>query len=65
MLICCSECPGVFVTVSIINGYKDGNLPFISFHHYENIISCYLHKQLFPDHGKTCPSCMNREDVAK
>ena len=28
------------------------NIPFILFHHYENTISCYFHKHIFPDHVK-------------
>ena len=44
VLNCCIECPGVFIPNAKINGYKYLNLPFIIFHHYKNIISCYSHK---------------------
>ena len=55
------ECPGLFVTDADINGDKDVNLPFIYFHHYKNVIFCYLNKQILPYHGKTYPSCINIE----
>ena len=55
VLNCCSECPGVFVPDAEINDGDDADLPFILFHHYENIISRYFHKQLFHEHGKTLP----------
>ena len=41
------------------------NLPFIPFYHCVNISSFYLHKQLLPEHGKTCPQFMNIENVDK
>ena len=41
------------------------NLTFIRFHHYENISSCYFHKQLLPENGKTCISCINIQNVNK
>ena len=65
MLNCCSECPGAFVPDAEINGDKNVDLPFAHFYHYENISSFYLHKHIFPDHGKTCPMCMNLENVEK
>ena len=37
------------------------DLPFNHFHHYENFNSCLLQNQLFPEHGKTCPSCIKLE----
>ena len=61
----CSECPGVFVPDAEINFDEDVNLPFNNFHHYKNIISCYYHKQIFPEHGKTCTLCMNIENPEK
>ena len=65
LLNCCSECPGLFVPDAEINGDKYVDLQFIRFNHYENISSCSLHKQLLPDHGKTCPFCTNTENVEK
>ena len=65
MLNYLSECLGVFVTDTEINGDKDAELTLIFFHHYENIISCSLHKQILPKHGKTCISCTNIEDFDK
>ena len=35
---------------------------FFCFHCYNNIISCYLHKNLFPENLKTCTSWMNMEN---
>ena len=40
-------------------------LIFISFHHYENISSCYFHKHLFPYHDKTFPHFTKLESVDK
>ena len=57
----CSECPGVFVTDAEISCEEYVNLPFICFHPCKNITSCYLHAQILPDNGKTCPLCMNLE----
>ena len=37
----------------------------VFFHHYKNIISCSLHKQLLPDNVKTCPLWMNLESSEK
>ena len=65
VLNCCSECPGIFVTDAEINDEDDVNLPFIQFYHYKNISFCYFHTQLFPDHGKICPSWMNLEFFEK
>ena len=59
VLNCFCECPGVFVTNEEMNGEKYVDLPFIHFHHYENISSWSFHKQLLPEHSKTCTSCMN------
>ena len=65
VLNCCSGFPGVFVTDSEIYDEDDVNIPFIRFHHYKNIRYFSLRKQIFPDHGKTCPSCMNLENFEK
>ena len=65
MLNYCIEFPGVFILGTRINDEYDANLPFINFHHYENISSCYLNKQILPENFKTCPSCMNIENVEK
>ena len=46
-----------------MNGEDDVNLTYIWFCHYKNISSCYLHKHLLPEHGNTCPSFMNIEDL--
>ena len=46
VLNCCSEFPGVFVTNSEINGDGYLDLPFIHFHHFENVRSCCL-KNIF------------------
>ena len=48
-----------------MNDYKDTELQFIHFHHYENVSSCYLHKKLLPGHGKKFPSFMNPDNVNK
>ena len=53
----------LFVPDVEINGNEYADIPFIRFHHYENISSCYLHNHILPDHGKTCSSCMNLESV--
>ena len=58
-LNCCSECPSIFVPDSEINCEEDVNLPFINFHHYGNISSCSLHKQILTEHGKYFPSCID------
>ena len=63
VLNCCSGCPGVFVTDIEMNGDKYLDLPFICFHHYENINSCSFHKKILPEHGKTFPSFTNIENV--
>ena len=65
VLNCCSECPSIFVPDAEINDEDDAYLPFIWFHHYRNIISCSLHKQILPEHGKICPLCINIENVDK
>ena len=57
----CSECTDVFVPDAEMNFDEDVDLPFIYFCFYQNIISCPLHKNILPEHGKTCPSCMNLE----
>ena len=36
---------------------------FVFFYHYKNISPFSLHKQLFPEHGKTCTSCMDLENT--
>ena len=46
MLNFCIGCPGVFVTDAEIICEEDVNVPFIYFHHYKNISSHSLHKQL-------------------
>ena len=61
----CSERPGVFVPDTEMNDEDDAHIILILFHHYNNTISCYLHKQLLPEHVKTFPSCMNIENVEK
>ena len=65
VLNCCSQCTSIFVSDSEMNDDDYKNIPFIRFHHYKNISSCFLRKQLFPEHGKTCPSCMNIENIWK
>ena len=65
MLNFCSERPGVFVTDAVMNNEKYVDPPFINFHHCKNISSCSFHKQLLPEHGKTCPSFMNIEHFDK
>ena len=52
------ECTFVFFPDAEMNGDKDTYLPFIIFHHYGNISSCYFHNQLLPEHGKTRPLVM-------
>ena len=54
-----------FCSIWIINDEEDMDLPLISSHHYENISFCYFHKQILPEHGKTCPSCTNLENFDK
>ena len=44
-----SECPGVFFPDAERNDEHDSYIQFILFCHYKNIISCYLHKDLFPE----------------
>ena len=61
----CCECTFVFFPDAEMNGDKDTYLPFIIFHHYGNISSCYFHKELLPDHIKTCPLYMNIDNVEK
>ena len=61
----CSECPIFFVTDAENNYEYDLDIPFIWYHHYKSISSCSFHKQLFPEHFKTCPSCINIENVEK
>ena len=65
MLNCCSEFTSVFVTDAEMNDEDDMHLTFILFHHNKNISSCYFHKQLFPEHEKMGPSCMNIKNVEK
>ena len=65
MLNCCIECPDVFVTDAEINCEGDVNLPLFRFHHYKSIISCSLHKNILPEHGKICPSFINMENYWK
>ena len=48
-----------------MNGDKDVDLTFISFHHYKNTCSYYLHKPIPPEHGETHTSCMNIDNVDK
>ena len=48
--------PGVFVSDEEMNGENYDNLLFIRFQHYKSINSFSLHKQIFPEHRKTCPS---------
>ena len=59
----CSECPGVFVTDAEFNGDKDLDLPLVIIHHYKNISSGSLHKQVSPEHYKTRPLCMNLDNL--
>ena len=65
VLNCFVEYPGVFVSdvEMICEEYFD--LPFIHFHHYANISSCYLQIYIFLVHGKACPSCTNIENIEK
>ena len=66
MLNGCSECTGVFVPDTELNGDEDVKLPFIhSFSSLQNIRSCCFHKQVSSDHGKSCPLCMNIKKVEK
>ena len=65
VLNCCSECTGVFVLDAEMNDEDDANIPFIQIHHCVNISSCSLHKHVFTEHGKICPSCMNIENAEK
>ena len=65
LLNCCIECADVFVPDAEINDKDDVNFPFILFQYYKNIISCSLHKQMLPEHGKTYPSYMNIEHLEK
>ena len=65
MLNCFIGCPDIFVTDAEINGEEYVDLPFIFSYRYENIRSFYLHKQLLPEHGKTCPLFFNSENVEK
>ena len=65
VLNCYNECPDVFVPYEEINCEEEFNPPFIRFHHKKNIISCSLHKTIFPENGKTCPSCINIEKFEK
>ena len=55
VLNCCSECSGIFVTNTEMNG--DGYMvsTLLCFYHFENISFCSLHKNLLPDRGKLCP----------
>ena len=48
-----------------MNGDKDVDIPFVCFYYYENISSCYLHKHLLPELGKTCPLCVKLEKIGK
>ena len=65
MLNCCNESTGVFFTDARINYDKDVELLFICFNQYKRIRSCYFNKQIFPEHGKICPLCMNLEIFRK
>ena len=56
----CSKFPGIIVPDVEINDGYDADLPLIRFCHYKNLSSRYLQKKLFLEHGKTCPSCMNK-----
>ena len=44
VLNCYSECPGIFFPGEEMNCDKNVDLPFIKFHHYENLISWYFQK---------------------
>ena len=48
-----------FVPGTELNDEEDMDLPFIFLHHYQNIFYCSFHNKLIPEHGKTCPLCMN------
>ena len=61
---CFSKCPGFFCYEEM-NDNKYTALTFTCFLHYEHVSSCYFHKYLLPDHGKTCLSFMNLENVDK
>ena len=65
VLNCYSECPGFFFNEAESNWGDYVYLSFIHFHHYKDIISCYSHKHLLPEHVKTCPPCTNLENVKK
>ena len=65
VLNCCSEFSGVFVPDSEMNDDEDTDLPFIIFYHYGNISSCYFHKHLLIEHGKTFPLCIILENSKK
>ena len=54
-----------FVPDEEMNDEDNFNLTSIRFHHYENISSCYLHKQILPENGKPCTSCMDIRNVNK
>ena len=54
VLNCYSERPSVFATDEDMNGSKYVYLTFIIFHHYDNIIYCYLNIHLLTEHGKIC-----------
>ena len=60
-----SEHPGVFVPDAEMNDEDDAYILFIRLHRYKNTSYCSLHKQLLPEHIKTCPSCTNIENLDK
>ena len=60
-----SECLCLFVTDAEMNCEEYLIITFIIFHHHEIINYRSFYKQLFPEHGKICPSFMNIEKYEK